>query len=73
MVGTQRGIGRSVAEAVSGRLLIAEARVRFQGTPVVFVGGGGSGTGSGFSASTSLSPPNCHSTNDPFYLISYKD
>jgi hypothetical protein len=33
MVENKRGFGRAIAEAVSGRLLTAEARVRFQGTP----------------------------------------
>jgi hypothetical protein len=72
MVEVKRGFGRSVAEAVSGRLLIVEVRFRFQGVPYGICGGK-MARGQVFHRVFLLSPPSCHATNDTFYLLPFKD
>jgi hypothetical protein len=57
-------MGRAMAQAVSNRLLTAEARFRSQVSPCgVF--GGQSGTGTGFSPSASVFRCKFHSTGAP--------
>ena len=56
--------GRAMAQAVSRRPLIAEARVRSRVSPCRICGGQ-SGTGTGFSLSTSVVPCQFHSTDAP--------
>jgi hypothetical protein len=58
---------RAKAQAVSGRSLAAEARVRSRvGQCGIF--GGQSSTGTGFSTSTSVFPRQFHSTGAPLKL-----
>jgi hypothetical protein len=52
---SQFSVGLDMAQAVSRRLLTAEARVQFQASQCGFYGGQ-SGIGTGFSPSTSVSP-----------------
>jgi hypothetical protein len=58
----------AIAQAVSRRLLNAEARVRVQCTPCGIYGGQ-SGTGTGFSPSPSVFPCHYHSTDIPYLLM----
>jgi hypothetical protein len=56
-----RSYGRAMAQAISRRLLTAEAQVRSR-FRVCGICGGQSGTGTGFSPSTSVFPCQFHST-----------
>ena len=58
------GSGRAMAQAVSRRPLIAEARLR-SGVSPCGIGGRQIGTGTGFSPSTSVFPCQFHSTGAP--------
>ena len=58
--------GRDMAQAVSRRPSIAEARVRSRVSPRGICGGQ-SGTGTGFSPSTSVFPRQFHSTGAPLH------
>jgi hypothetical protein len=55
-----------MAQAVSRRTLITEARVRSRVSPCGIYGGQ-SGTGAGFSPSTSVFPGQFHSTGAPLH------
>jgi hypothetical protein len=57
-------------QAVSRRILTAEAVVRSQGSPCAICGGG-SGTGTGFSPSPSVFPCQYHSTDALYSLMNH--
>jgi hypothetical protein len=59
--------GRAMAQAVSRRPLIAEARVRARVNPCGICGGQ-SGTGTGFSTSSSVSPVKASQALRPFMI-----
>jgi hypothetical protein len=60
--------GRAVTQAVSRRLLTAEAQVQYLVSPSGICGGQ-SGTGTGFSPSTSVFPCQFNSTGAPLLMI----